>query len=403
MNTHHPDNADGPIRVMRIIARLNIGGPAIHVSLLTAGLNDDGFISTLVTGVISETEGDMSDLAADYGINPVIVPSMQREITLLADLRTLFTLIRLMRQARPHIVHTHTAKAGLVGRMAAFLTRVPVIVHTFHGHVFHGYFGALKSRFFIVTEQLVARITDAVITISEGLRAELLDYRIAPPERIHVVPLGLDLARFAAPDVPHGTLRAELGCSPEVPLVGMIGRLVPIKNHELLLDAALLVREALPEVQFVIVGGGERLETLKTIVVDMGLSDTVHFTGWRRDLPAVYADLDVLALTSNNEGTPVSIIEAMAAGVPVVATAVGGVRDVLEEGTLGILVPPKDAVAFGHALIDALTVPQEHIETARQSALARYDASRLVADMQMIYQNLLGLKGARPNTSVESR
>jgi glycosyltransferase involved in cell wall biosynthesis len=304
-------------------------------------------------------------------------------------------LVKLMRQTRPHIVHTHTAKAGLVGRLAAFLTRVPVIVHTFHGHVFHGYFGAIKSRFFITLEQLVARITDAVVTISDGLREELIGYRIAPPARIYVVPLGLALDRFAAPDVPRGTLRGELGCSPEIPLVGMIGRLVPIKNHELLLEAALHVRRALPEAHFVIVGGGERLEPLQAAAAALGLSDAVSFTGWRRDLPAIYADLDVLALTSNNEGTPVSIIEAMAAGVPVVATAVGGVPDLLEAGALGTLVPPGDAAQFGQALVETLTQPQEHIGAARESALARYGAARLIGDMRALYRDLLAAKGIR--------
>lgn len=385
---------DGPIRVMRIVARLNIGGPAIHVSLLTMGLNDENMQSTLVTGVIGESEGDMTYLARELGIKPVIIPSMQREISPLGDLRTLVELTRLMRRERPHVVHTHTAKAGFVGRLAAFLTGVPVIVHTFHGHVFRGYFGALKTAVFIQLERWAARISDVILTISEGLKEELVGFRITSADRIRVVPLGLNLSSLTNLDNLRGQFRRELGYSTDTPLVGIIGRLVPIKNHELFLAAAQQIAQTVPEARFVIAGSGERRDELQALAAQKSLSEHVHFVGWRRDLPAVYADLDVVVISSHNEGTPVSIIEAMVAGVPVVSTAVGGVADLLQGGDLGTMVPPNDAIALARAITDTLRAgPQPRTEEARNWALKRYDAERLIVDIRELYLELLARKG----------
>lgn len=388
-----PHDPPHPIRVMRIIARLNIGGPAVHVALLTAGLSDGGFTSRLVTGVIGEAEGDMSYLARERGVEPVVIPTMRREIEPLSDLRTLRALTGLMRAFRPHVVHTHTAKAGFVGRLAARLTGVPVVVHTFHGHVFHGYFGPAKTRLFVELERLAARGSDVILTISERLRDDLLAYRIAPPEKIRVVPLGLPLDSLRDLDDLRGGLRRELGVSTGTRLVGIIGRLVPVKHHELFLAAARRVREEMPGTHFVIVGDGERRAELEGLVREMGLAGAATFTGWRGDLPAIYADLDALVISSHNEGTPVSIIEAMAAGVPVVSTDVGGVADVLRGGDFGRLVPPGDAVALARGIVEALCEgPGPRTEAARVHALAQYGAARLVEDMHALYRELLAGK-----------
>lgn len=383
-----------PVRVMRIIARLNIGGPAIHVALLSAGLNDAHFRTTLVTGTVGPHEGDMSARVREMGVEPLVIPALGREIAPLADLCTLVALVRLMRRERPHIVHTHTAKAGQVGRLAAFLTGVPVIVHTFHGHVFRGYFGPLKTRFFILLERLAARLSDAILTVSERLREDLIAFRIAPPQRIHVVPLGLPLEPFADLEGVRGALRRELGCWTDTPLVGIIGRLVPIKNHDLFLEAARQVAQALPQARFLIVGDGERRAELEALAARLGLGEAVHFTGWRTDLPTLYADLDVVVISSRNEGTPVSLIEAMAAGVPVVSTAVGGVPDLLQEGRLGRLVPPDDATALAEAILAALREGRgERTMQAQRWTFEHYGAARLVEDMRRLYRTLLAEKG----------
>lgn len=380
----------GPVRVLRIIARLNIGGPAIHVALLTSGLNDSQFSSKLVAGHVGFAEGDMSYVAAEYGVEPVYVNGLGRELSIFSDMWAFISLVRLMLIERPHIVHTHTAKAGLLGRLAAYLCGVPIIVHTFHGHVFRGYFGSSKTRLFLWLERLAARFSTLIVTVSDLLRDELVRFGIAAPDKIAVVPLGLALDKLAAMKRNTGTFRLELGYDSTVRLIGIVGRLVPIKNHRLFLNAAHLLLVEEPNARFVIVGDGEERDALQEVAESLGILDYVRFVGWRQDLEAIYSDLDILVLTSINEGTPVSLIEAMAAGVPIVATSVGGVPDLLDKGTLGHLVEPGNARQLADAMMDVL---RENIEVrttmARQRSLEQHDAQRLIRDTRELYLKLL--------------
>lgn len=384
-----------PIRVMRIIARLNVGGPALHVTLLTERLRPPEFESTLVCGRIGPGEGDMAYLAEERGITPVYVPELGRELHPLRDLVTLIKLWRLMRRLKPDVVHTHTAKAGFVGRWAAWLARVPVRVHTFHGHVFHGYFGAAKTRFFLALERLTARLTDRLITISPALRDELSGvYRVAPAEKFAVVPLGLELAQYAAAPRRTGTLRAAHLIPPDAPLIGIVGRIVPIKNHALFLEMASRVLQSQPDAYFLIVGDGEERPAIEALADRLGLRTRAVFTGWMRDLVPVFSDLDLLVLSSNNEGTPTAIMQALAAGVPVVSTAVGGVPDLLRGGAWGRLVPPGDADGLAEAVLSALR--DSALDPAiREAVLAEYDAARLADSLAALYRTLLAAKGRR--------
>lgn len=384
---------DRPIRVMRIIARLNIGGPAIHVILLTARLRPPEFESTLVCGTVGAREGDMSYLAEAQGVEPVVVAELGRELSPLRDLVTLVKLWRLMRRLRPDVVHTHTAKAGFVGRLAGRLARVPVCVHTFHGHVFQGYFGPRKTRLFLWLERWAARITDKLITISPGLKDELVNaYRIAPAGKFTIVPLGLDLAPFAATPRHDGHFRAEFGIPVDVPLIGVVGRLVPIKQHELFLAMAARLREDVPGARFAVIGDGERRAELEALADVLGLGGCVTFTGWQRDLRAAYSDMDVLVISSLNEGTPVSVIEALAAGVPVVATAVGGLPDLLEHGRYGRLVPPDDAAGLAAAVRAALDEDAAGRASVQGAILDQYGMERLAGDLAALYRGLLAAK-----------
>ncbi len=388
--TSSPSRRSRPVRVLRIIARLNIGGPAIHVSLLTAGMNDREFHSVLVTGRVGPGEGDMAYLAREKGIEPIIVGDLGREISPWSDFKTLIALIRLICREQPDIVHTHTAKAGLVGRLAAWLCRVPVIIHTFHGHAFEGYFNPIVTRTFVWLERLCGLFTTAILTVSSQLQEDLIQYKIAPRAKIRVMPLGLDLAPLAAVRRGPGEFRRELGVESGTPLIGIVGRLVPIKNHDLFLSAAAQVAQALPNAYFVVVGDGERRAELELAASTLGLARQIAFTGWRRDLPALYADLDLVVLTSRNEGTPVSLIEAMAAGVPVVATSVGGVPDLLAHGEFGALVPSEDSEALSAAIVTALTQPDpQRANRARQWILSTYGVERLIADIKHLYNELL--------------
>lgn len=386
---------DRPIKILRIIARLNIGGPAIHVSLLTAKLNDAEYQSTLVCGQIEPGEGDMSYYAAQHGVTPVVVPELSRALNPLRDLRTLWTLWRLIRREQPDVVHTHTAKAGFVGRWAAKLAGVPVIVHTFHGHVFEGYFGPRKTRLFLVLEQLTSRVSDVILTLTEGLRRELADkYRVTRRERITVLPLGLDLQPFADTPRKPGTFRQAWGIPADVPLVGISGRFVPVKNHALFLEAAALIRAQRPDAHFVMVGDGELRAEAEAQIAALGLSGAVAITGWQRDLTAAYADMDVFVISSVNEGTPVTVIEALAAGCPVVATQVGGLPDLLEGGRFGALTPSGDADALASAVLNTLDSPPDTTE-AQRAMLDRYGIDRLVSDLRALYRALLTKKRRR--------
>ncbi len=386
------------IRVLRIIARLNIGGPAIHTILLTAGLNNERFESTLVTGVEGEYEGNMLDLAAAKGVEPVIIPQLRRNVDPVGGLVTLFKLYRLMRRQKPHIVHTHTATAGLLGRLAAKLAGVPVVVHTFHGHVLHGYFGPVLSKALVWMERTLARLSDRIVTVSEGQRRELAAYGVAPLEKITVVPLGFELEALLACESHRGQLRRELSLAAEDKLVGIVARLVPIKNHRLFLQAAKLAAEAVTQARFLVVGDGELREELEAYTRDLALGEGVLFTGWRRDLPRLYADLDVVALTSINEGTPVSLIEAMAAGVPVAATAVGGVPDVVANGETGYLVEAGDVTGMAESIIELLRHPEKASEMGqrgREAVYPRFAVQTLLANVEGLYAELLGQKSIR--------
>ena len=378
--------------MMRVIARLNIGGPAIHTILLTAGLDAARFESTLVSGVEAAYEGNMLDLAAQKGVQPLVIPELGREINPLKDWVTLLKLYRLFRDRRPHIVHTHTAKAGTVGRMAARLAGVPVVVHTFHGHVFHDYFGPLQTRVFIGIERLLASLSDRIVTVSDGQRRELAEYGVASLDKIAVVPLGFELDALLNCEPLRGQLRRELGIPDGMALVGIVARLAAIKNHRLFLDAARLIVEAGQEAMFLIVGDGELRADLEAYVAELKLGERVIFTGWRRDLPRIYADLDVVALSSLNEGTPVSLIEAMAAAKPVVATRVGGVSDVILDKESGYLVQSKDAEGLARGILDLLRAPDRAREmglAGRVAVQPKYASETMLANIEKLYLELL--------------
>ncbi len=381
------------MKVLRIIARLNIGGPAVHVTFLTAGLNSEKYQSILVSGIVSEGEGDMSYFAYKHGVEPVIIPELGREIGLKNDLKALYRLIKLIRTEKPDIIHTHTAKAGTLGRIAAIMAGVPYKVHTFHGHVLHSYFGPLKTKFFILIERFLAKFTDKIIVISPLQFQELCyDIKIARPNKFAVIPLGFDLAQFLNSEIHRGKFRKELNIPEDILLVGIVGRLTAIKNHTLFLKSASKVLESVFNVKFIIVGDGELNTELKNLAIELGISDKVIFLGWREDMPVVYSDLDVVTLTSLNEGTPVTLIEAMASAKPVVATAVGGVPDIVSDGQTGIIVPSGDKEKFASAIVDLLLSPEKRKEfgiNAREFVRTRFTKERLCADMDELYTSLI--------------
>ncbi len=308
-----------PPKLARVITRLNIGGPARHVSILTARCGPE-FAGVLLAGDPEGREGSMAGEAGRIGLSVIHVPHLRRPVSPVADLQAFVWLFRYFRREKPAIVATHTAKAGTLGRLAAALAGVPVIVHTFHGHVLDGYFGRFTTSFFLQVERWLGRLTTEFIAISPEVAADLDRLKIGRGKTT-IVRLGLELQYLLTPET--GRLRADLGLPAGVPLVGIVGRLVPIKALDLFLEAAALVAAEHPEAHFAIVGDGELWDWLHAEVGRRGLAERVHLTGWRRDLAAVYGDLDMVVCCSLNEGTPVSLIEAAAAGRPVIGTQVG--------------------------------------------------------------------------------
>lgn len=384
-----------PIRVANVIARLNIGGPAIYVALVTQRLNppyDSAYESTLIAGKVGEGEGDMGYYAREHGVEPVTLPALGRELHPLRDLKTIWSLYRLFRQIKPDVVSTHTAKAGFVGRIAARLAGVPVVVHTFHGHVFHGYFSPARTRLFQGIEQFCARLSDTIIVLTDSQRGELADrYHIAPRHKFTVMAGGLELDTFAAAPRLTGTFRQQWRIPLTAKLITIVGRLVAVKNHALFLEAASIVHAADANIHFAIVGDGELRSELETQVDALNLREVITFTGWQQDVLSVYTDSDALAISSVNEGTPFTVIEALAAGTPVVATAVGGLPELLEQGKFGMLVPSGDAEALAEAILRALHHPPD-TERLRAAAVAKYGIARLVHDLDALYKDQLKIK-----------
>lgn len=377
-------------KVLLIIARMNIGGPAVHVALLASSLPERGYETLLVKGCVGPGEAEMSDLVQMARTRLVEIPELGREISVWDDVVAFLKLWRLIRRERPTIVDTHTAKAGTLGRLAARLGGVPVVVHTFHGHVFTGYFGPWKSCAVVTWERLLALLADGVIAVGPRQKEALARFRICAAKKIWSVPYGLDLTPFVSNTSYRGAFKRELGLNQDHVLVGIVARLVPIKGHRIFLEAARQVSDCLSSVRFVVVGDGELRGALEAQVHRLGLEEVVYFTGYRRDLPRIYASLDLVVLASFNEGLPIVLIEALAAGCYVVATDVGGVSDLIRNAEAGILVPPGDAGALARVMIEAIQREASVSESEREHVLRRYGSERLLDDVEALYGYLLG-------------
>lgn len=390
-----PETRAGGIKVLRAIARLNVGGPARQAILLHTALRDRGFETVLVHGTVSPGEADLADLLPASRDGVVRVPQLGARVRPLDDVRALLALARVVFHERPDVLHTHTAKAGALGRVAALaynLTRPRarrcLVVHTFHGHVFEGYFGRAGSAAVRVSERLLARVTDRIVAISPAQRSAIVDrFRTAPAAQVSVVPLGLELEDLLAVEGTNPALRQALGFPRDAFLVGCVGRLVPIKDVGSLLEAVSLAAPRVPLLRLAVIGDGPERAGLEQRARDLGLDGRVSFTGWRRDLPFVYGGLDAVALSSRNEGTPVALIEAMAAGRPVVATAVGGVPDVVEHERSGLLVPASDPAALASAIVRLAGSGDERgcMGAAGKALAARFRWRRLLDDLEALY------------------
>jgi glycosyltransferase involved in cell wall biosynthesis len=390
-----PEAFDRPVRVLRVIARLNMGGPALHVAYLTHGLRDRGYETTLVAGSLARGEDSMEFVARGLGIEATHLPELRRDIAPIRDLQATLRLAQLIRRLRPDILHTHTAKAGAVGRMAASLVgdaRPPIVVHTFHGHVLRGYFGPRLSYGFRLLERWLAKRTDALVAVSPEVRDELVRLGVAPAEKFTVVRVGIELSARVADLDGRAETRRRLGIAGDSFTVGWVGRMTGVKRTSDVLLAFKRLRERGVDAFLCMIGDGPEREQLERRAHELGIMKRTLFLGYQEQVAPYYAALDAMILPSGNEGTPVSAIEALAAGRPVVATRVGGLPDVVREGEDGFLVAPGAVDELADRL-EQLAADEELRrrmgEAGRERVLPRYSVERLIDDVDALYRSLL--------------
>jgi glycosyltransferase involved in cell wall biosynthesis len=400
------------MKILRIIARLNVGGPARHVVWLAEQLNSDGFESVLMAGTVPKGEESMNYLAEEYGLKPVFIEEMSRELSP-KDIVSLIKIYREIRREKPDVIHTHTAKAGTVGRAAALLYKWSSfgrwkvkVVHTFHGHVFHSYYGRGKTRIFITIEKVLARFaTDKIVVISQQQLEEINEtFGVGRPPQFEIIPLGIDVEALAYSDAKRTEFRKEIDAHDDEIVVGFVGRLTEIKDVSMYLRVANIVRrESDPAVRlrFVVVGEGHLRSQLETEAKELDLGHSLQFLGNRIDTEVIYSGFDIVALMSLNEGTPLSLIEAMAAGRPVISTAVGGVKDLLGETIKqqdgfrvcerGIAIDGRSPSDYSKGLI--YLAKSEKLRkslgaTGHFFVNTRYSKKRLVDDIKQLYRSL---------------
>lgn len=391
--------SDEPIRILRVIARLNMGGPAIHVSSLAAGLEPRGYETTLVAGSLARGEDSMAFLAERLDIPVRTIPELQREVSPIDDARSVRRMREIIRELRPHILHTHTAKAGAIARAAALVSgaaRPAILVHTFHGHVLKGYFDPVRTAFFKEVERSLARVTDALVAVSPEIRDELVAAGIAPREKFSVIRLGIPLEERLGDATADLDYRRLYGISESAFVVGWVGRMTDVKDTDAVLEIVRAARDRGLEAVLVMVGDGPDRVRLEQLAHDIGIARSTFFVGYQPEVAGYYRLFDAFLLPSVNEGTPVSAIEALASGTPVVATRVGGVPDVVRDGEDGFLFEPGDTDDAAERL--ALLASDATLRSAlgasgRERVLRRYSVSRLVEDVDRLYRSLLSERG----------
>lgn len=386
-------------RILRILNRFNLGGPTYNASLLTRYLSDD-YETLLIGGPNEKNEHDSLHIPHSLGIEPVIIESMTRSLNVLRDRQAYQEIKRIISDFQPDIVHTHASKAGALGRRAAHQLKVPLIVHTYHGHVFDAYFNGMVSSFYKGIERRLARKTHAIIALSERQRDDLVRrHRICRAEQVQIIPNGFDLSRFAVDmESKRQQFRAKHQLSEHHFAIGIIGRMVPVKNHKLFADMlALILQQGQRPMKAFVVGDGEtrpeleqRLQQHKISYSDGADPEaTVQFLSWQTHVDEIIAGLDLVALTSLNEGTPVCLIEAQAANCPVVSTDVGGIRDIVMEGKTALLAPSDDATGLAQHALQLMHDDQLHqamTVEGRDFVMERFHFMRMVQDMNEMYR-----------------
>jgi len=395
-------------RILRIHNRLIVGGPTLNVLYLTKHLPQE-FETLLIVGEKEGHEKDASFLADQMGIKTMSIPDMGRSLHPYRDYKAYRQVKKIIKDFKPDIIHTHAAKPGALGRLAAGPDSSPVIVHTYHGHVFHSYFGRNKTNIIINIERFLAKRTDALIAISIQQKKELVEeYKIAPADKFRIVPLGFELDKFQEhQEQKRKKFREEFKLGDDEIAIGIIGRLVPIKNHNLFLQGIDYVKKnSQKKIKAFIIGDGESRKEIEETATKLGISFTstgkdsnlsasIIFTSWRSDIDIINAGLDIIALTSLNEGTPVSLIEAQAANKPIVSTRAGGISDVVLENETALLSDVNDSKTFQKNLFSLVENDEIRFSLGKKGAnhvQRKFSVERLVGEMADLYTELLAKK-----------
>ena len=387
-------------KILRIINRFNLGGPTYNAAYLTKYLEKD-YETILIGGQHEESEKSSLHILDDLGLKPIIIPEMQRSLNPYKDQIALRKIIKIIKEFKPDIVHTHAAKAGALGRRAAYKMGVKQIYHTFHGHVFHSYFGNLKTKVFKEIEKNLAKKSTKIIAISEIQKKELSEiHRICPAEKIEVIPLGFDLTRFNMnKDSKRKKFRKKWNLKENEIAIGIIGRLVPIKNHSFFIDSIKeIIKKSNFPIRAFIVGDGEEKHNLinyvRNINLDYSLDTspaTFHFTSWIKEIDEVNSGMDIICLTSLNEGTPVSLIEAQANGKPIVSTKTGGIKNIVLENKTALLSENNDLQSFSQNLL-SLVNNSEKRQLFSKYGLEKseeFHYSKLINNIKNLYEKSL--------------
>ncbi len=390
-------------RVLRIINRLNLGGPTYNAAYLSKYLEPE-FDTLLVSGMKDDAEESSEFIVKNLDLHPVYIPEMYRELHPFRDYKSYYKLRKLIEEFKPDIVHTHAAKAGAVGRLAASHSGVKVIIHTFHGHIFHSYFNPVKTRMFLEIERYLAKRTTKIVTLSDIQRHELSSiHKVAPIDKFAIIPLGFDLRRFEEDqEAKRKQFRSEYNLDDDEIAIGIVGRLVPIKNHSLFLKALKIVSgKTQKKVRAFIIGDGEERAAIELQAQALGLpfnnqnlkeKNLLTFTSWIKNVDVSNAGMDIIALTSNNEGTPVSLIEAQASGKPIVSTNVGGIENIVIKNETALLSPVGDESIFAENLLQLIDKNEMRIRFSKQGSdfvRNKFSYRRLCADMAALYNSLL--------------
>ncbi len=390
-------------RVLRIINRLNLGGPTYNAAYLTKYMEPE-FETLLVSGMKDESEESSEFIVKDLDLHPIYMPEMYRELNPFRDYKSYYKLRKIIEEYKPDIVHTHAAKAGAVGRLAASHSGVPIIVHTFHGHVFHSYFGAAKTRIFLEIERYLAKRTTGIVTLSEIQKKELTEeFKIAPAEKFEIIPLGFDLDKFSInTEEKRKRFRDEYNIDDDEIAIGIVGRLVPVKNHTLFLKAVKIVSEKTTQkIRAFIIGDGEERKKIEQLAITLGLKfnnenlrekNILTLTSWIKEIDVSNAGMDIIALTSNNEGTPVSLIEAQASSKPIVSTNVGGIENIVIKDQTALLSARGDEKHFADNLlwlVESHDKRNELSQSGQNLMMNKFSYQRLCTDMTSYYHKLL--------------